>query len=190
MRNSGRSMLKKNYTAFVFLHLIILLFLPTFSTISLADPLATDAKIFIEIKEIKFENAPKGDEMVIFLLDGYNPPNVFSMGGERPRVVCDFSNARLGSNIKRVIKVNGKMIQKIRIWPHRKPKSKVRVVLDLIANQDYEVQQVFFKDVNIFTLIIRKISNKNGAGDTKIEREYFISVSVEKFPTSQRNLML
>lgn len=168
MKECERSMMKKNYTVFVFVHLTILLFLPTLPTISLAGPLATDTKIFIEIKEIRFENAPEGDEMVIFLLDGYNPPNIFSMDGERPRVVCDFSNARLGSNIKRVIQVNGKMIQKIRIWPHRKPKPKVRIVLDLIANQDYEVQQIFFKDANIFTLIIRKISEKNGAGDTKI----------------------
>lgn len=112
-----------------------------------------------QIKEIRFETAPEGGEMVIFRLNGYYPPKTFAIDEGRPRVVCDFFETSLGAGIGRLLKANGEIIQQIRINLYKGPESRVRVVFDLVSqeNSDYEIQPMFFKDENIYALTIKRV---------------------------------
>jgi len=107
-----------------------------------------------EVKEIRVEVTPEGEEKVFFELSGFYPPQMMAIEGERPRVVCDFYGVRLGSNIARRIEVNGNLIQQIRIAHHEGLRPRVRIVLDLVPHKNYNVQQVFFKKEHLYTLII------------------------------------
>ncbi|MBW1767131.1 MAG: SH3 domain-containing protein [Deltaproteobacteria bacterium] len=111
-----------------------------------------------EIKEIRFEMTPEGEEKVIFLLSGYYPPHTFTKKGGKPRVVCDFYDIRLARGVQRHIPVNGSIIQRIRIGFHRGPEPKLRVVLDLVPHQEhyYKIQPMFFKKENLYILILSK----------------------------------
>lgn len=111
-------------------------------------------EIVREIKGIRVEVTPGGEEKVIFLLGDFSPPKFFAFEGDRPRLVCDFFDARLAGEIDHRIKVDGTLIRQIRIALHRGSRPKVRVVLDLVPKQNYDVEQIFFKDENIYTIIV------------------------------------
>jgi SH3-like domain-containing protein len=109
-----------------------------------------------EIKDIRVDIAPEGEEKVIVALTGFYPPDTFVLEESVPKVVCDFFGVQLGSGISRQISVNGRLIQKIRIGVHDDgADSKIRVVTDLRSDRDYEVEQVFFKKENIYTLTFK-----------------------------------
>ncbi|MBW1804217.1 MAG: SH3 domain-containing protein [Deltaproteobacteria bacterium] len=112
-----------------------------------------------QIKEIRFTITPEGGETVIFQLNGYYPPKTFALDDGRPRVVCDFFDTRLGAGIDRLLKTNGAIIQQIRISVYKSPKSKVRVVFDLVSGEDsdYEIQPMFFKDEDTYALTIKRV---------------------------------
>jgi SH3-like domain-containing protein len=118
------------------------------------DPATTVEK---EIKAIEFVMTPEGKEMVTFRLNGYYPPEPFSNLGNNPTVICDFFNARLGKGVKRAFEVNGNCIYRIRTGIHIGSRPKVRVVLDLVPDQTYDIRPVFFKEENLFVLIVKKI---------------------------------
>jgi len=111
-------------------------------------------EIVREIKGIRAEVTPEGKEKVIFLLGDFSPPKFFAFEGDRPRLVCDFFDTQLARGIDHRIKVNGSLIRQIRIALHRESRPKVRVVLDLVPKQNYDVEQIFFKDENIYTIIV------------------------------------
>jgi len=114
-----------------------------------------EAKKFIqEIKEIKPEILSEEKEGVNFLISGYNQPKTFVVYEGKPRVVCDFFDTQLGSGISRRIKVNGNLIQQIRIAIYKGFPSKIRIVLDLVPNQDYEVETVLLGKV--YSLVVRR----------------------------------
>ena len=112
-------------------------------------------KISTEIKEIKFEVTSEGEEKVFFLLSPFHPPKKFALNGERPRLVCDFFNARLAKGIGHRIKIKGNLIRNIRTAFHKGPNSKVRVVMDLAPNQDYHTEQILLKDENLYIITVR-----------------------------------
>lgn len=106
------------------------------------------------LKEIQFVKTSANEEKVIFLLNGFYSPEIFALKGEKPRVVCDFINLRLENTVKRQIDTNGDFIQCIRVGIHPSASSKVRVVLDLVPYQSYDIQQIFFRKDNTFVLIV------------------------------------
>ena len=108
------------------------------------------------IKEIEYVMTPEGEEMVTFLLSKKYPPKTFSIAGERPKVICDFFNAQLGAGIERYLKVDGDLIKQIRIGVHKGSKSKIRVVLDLVPDNEYEIKPVFFEKDDLYALIVGK----------------------------------
>jgi len=120
---------------------------------------AAGTRMFKQIKEIRFKTAPEGGEMVIFRLNGYSPPKIFTLDEGRPRVVCDFFDTSLGAGVGRLIEVNGQVVRNIRIGIYNGPVPKVRVVSDLVSQEDsvYEIRPVFFKDENIYTLTIKRV---------------------------------
>ncbi|HUU80150.1 MAG TPA: SH3 domain-containing protein [Acidobacteriota bacterium] len=112
-----------------------------------------------EIKELKVDLTSESEERVIIVLNGFYPPQMFSLEGERPRIVCDFPDARLGDGIVHYIDVNGKFIQLVRVAVHRGANPKVRIVLDLLPHQNYDVQQIFLKEQCLYTIIVRRLGS-------------------------------
>lgn len=105
------------------------------------------------ILEITYEDNSDKGEMVHFKLNDFYPPIVFGIEKGQPRVVCDFINTDIAKGVELHIDSNGKYIEKIRTAKHEDP-DKVRVVLDLVANKNYDLQQVFFKEDNLFVIIV------------------------------------
>jgi len=91
--------------------------------------------------------------MVLFKLNGFHPPTVFGIEKGDPKVVCDFPNARLEENVKEVIHCDGKFVESVRVTKQTKP-NKIRAVLNLVPNKNYDLQQVFFKEDNLFVIIV------------------------------------
>ena len=108
------------------------------------------------IKEIEYVMTPEGEEMVTFLLSEKYPPKTFSIAGDRPKVICDFFNAQLGAGIERYLKVDGELIKQIRIGVHKGSRSKIRVVLDLVPDNEYKIKPVFFEKDDLYALIVKK----------------------------------
>ena len=114
------------------------------------------------LQSVTFDNSSKRGEMIRFKLTDFNPPTVFGIEEGLPRVVCDFKNMRAGSKLTNIIHANGRYVKTIRIGLH-KNQGKIRVVIDLEANNNYDLQQVFFKEENLFVIIVNTIhSTKPG----------------------------
>ncbi|MBW1841739.1 MAG: SH3 domain-containing protein, partial [Deltaproteobacteria bacterium] len=109
-----------------------------------------------DIKEIEFIITPEGEEVVTFLLTGYYPPKTFSVVKDRPKVICDFFGAKLETGIERFQELNGDFIHQIRIGIHKGSRSKVRVIIDLVPDETYDIRPVFFKEDNLYTLIVAR----------------------------------
>ncbi len=110
------------------------------------------------LSSVTFDNSTNRGEMVLFKLNKFHPPIVFGVEEGLPRVVCDFDGVEAAPDVPNTIKTDGKYVQTIRIGRENSPK-KVRVVLDLTSSKNYDLQQVFFKDDNLFVIIINTLSN-------------------------------
>ena len=126
----------------------------TLLTDSIVPQKATD-RITREVKAIRPEVAAKGVVKVIFELNGPFPPQTMIVEGKKPRVVCDFFDAGFASDIGDSIEVNNGIVEKIRTGVHKWPKFKIRVVLDLVPEQNYEIDQIFFEKENYFVLEVK-----------------------------------
>jgi len=109
-----------------------------------------------QIEYIKFDDSSPKGEMVMFKLNGFHPPAIRGVEEGIPRVICDFNNTKLLQTIKGPIKTNGKFVKAIRATTTKKPE-KVQVVIDLEPNKSYDLQQVFFKEDNLFVLIVNTV---------------------------------
>lgn len=105
------------------------------------------------LKDIRFEKAAQGKEMVLFELSDFYTPEISTLEEERPRVVCDFFDIKIKDSIKKEIVTNGEFIQRIRVEVHSS-ESKIRIVLDLVPNHNYYVRQKFFMKEKIFAIIV------------------------------------
>lgn len=112
------------------------------------------------ILDVSFEKSTNDKEMVLFRLSGFFPPIVFSSEEDKLRVVCDFLDGILGYGIENNIDTGGKYIEQLRIATHKSP-DKVRVVLDLAEKYNYDLKQVFFKEDNLFVVIISNLGEKS-----------------------------
>ncbi len=110
-----------------------------------------------EVKKITVESERPDEERIIFALNGKHLPRIFSLEGERPRLVSDFFDARLASDVARNIPVNGAYIQQLRIGIHREKTPKVRVVADLSPGRNYDVKQFFFDESLTFVLVLKSV---------------------------------
>ncbi|MGB3212776.1 MAG: AMIN domain-containing protein [Desulforhopalus sp.] len=109
--------------------------------------------------DISFDDSSGRGEMVLFRLNDFFPPTVSALETGNPRVLCDFMHMNLNPDVSENIVVNGKFIQRIRTARHKNPQ-KVRVVLDLSPNRDYDLQQIFFRNDNLFVLIVNELTPK------------------------------
>jgi hypothetical protein len=116
----------------------------------------SDGPIPGELRSVQTESASARRTRVVFGLNGYYPPETVVIEGDKPRVVCDFLNTRLGGNVQPQIEVNDGVVVAIRIGVHRRPQPKVRVVLDLIPMQNYLVEQQFLREQNTYALLVKR----------------------------------
>ncbi len=108
------------------------------------------------ILDISFDDSSSRGEMVLFRLNEFYPPTVSAIEKNSPRVLCDFKAMNVASDVKMDIKVKGKYIQRIHTSKQHSPE-RVHVVLDLSPNLDYDLQQVFFRNDNLFVLIVNEL---------------------------------
>ncbi len=123
------------------------------------------------LSSIKFDKSSNRGEMVLFKLNDFFPPVVFGIEEELPRVVCDFMDTTVTNSVPSVLECDGQFVKTVRTGAHQNP-NKVRVVLDLAPHNNYDLQQVFFKEDNLFVLIINKIENvRNPEENTEEKKE-------------------
>lgn len=109
-----------------------------------------------KILEINSDITSSSGEIINIVLTGSYPPEAQVIEGDAPRIFCDFPDVRMEKNVKRTIGVNGKYVLQIRTGIHPPPEPKTRVVLDLVPEHDYEVEQLFFEKENRYSIIIRE----------------------------------
>ncbi len=122
------------------------------------------------LRDVSFDNTSSDSEMVLFKLNDFYPPIVFGIEKGNPRVVCDFLDTELGSGVRSVLETNGDYVARIRVARHNDP-DKVRVVLDLVANRNYDLQQVFFKEENLFVIVIDEFEDEPAANPPAVDVE-------------------
>jgi len=105
------------------------------------------------LSSVSFENTSNKGEMVLFKLNGFYPPVVSGEEEGTPKVICDFAGTRLAENVVEEQVTNGEYIRQVRSEQLDDP-ALVRVTLDLVANKNYDLQQVFFKEDNLFVIIV------------------------------------
>jgi hypothetical protein len=110
-----------------------------------------------QLLNVTFDDSSNKGEMVLFHLSGFHPPTVSAVEKDNPKVICDFSGVDLGKGVEENIIAKGKYVERISVAKQGKS-DKIRVVLNLSPNRDYDLQQVFFKKDNLFVLIVNELS--------------------------------
>jgi len=105
------------------------------------------------LSAVSFENTSNKGEMVLFKLNGFYPPEVTGEEEGTPKVICVFTAIRLGDEVVTEQIISGEYIKKISVLPMNSLNS-VQVVMELAANKNYDLQQVFFKEDNLFVVIV------------------------------------
>jgi len=114
------------------------------------------------LQEISYENSSSKGEMIFFRLNGFFPPAVSAVESDKPQIVCDFTGMVMAEDVAPVIDARGAYVRKIVTTVDREPR-KIKVVLELTAGRDYDLRQVFFKDDNLFVLIVNTLDEERAA---------------------------
>jgi AMIN domain len=108
--------------------------------------------------DVAFENTSNKGEMVLFKLNGFYPPTVSGEEEGTPLVICDFAGTRLGETVLKDQAIHGEYIDRVRVQ-QLEGSDLIRVTLELIPNKNYDLQQVFFKEDNLFVIIVNSYNS-------------------------------
>jgi hypothetical protein len=111
------------------------------------------------VKNITFKKETGGLEKVLIEFNRFNTPRIFSIEGQKPRIVIDVDNV---SSVKRgLFKINagGRLVRQIRSSLDKTTGS-MRIVIDVASNLSYDVNQTFYKAENIYTVDISEAMKK------------------------------
>ena len=111
------------------------------------------------LHSIEFDQESNRGEIISFKLNGFQPPVVFGIEEDIPRIVCFFKNTSSGDELRDMIETNGQYVRSIKVGKYKNPDN-IRAVLELVPGYNYDLQQVFFKDEMIFMMIINKAGKK------------------------------
>ncbi|MCL7487441.1 MAG: AMIN domain-containing protein [Desulfobulbaceae bacterium] len=128
------------------------------SEVGVREPEEADTEAPV-LHSIEFDPKSNRGEMISFKLNGFHPPVVFGIEEDIPRIVCFFKNASADSEVQDMVDVDGRYVKNIKIGRYENPNN-IRVVLELVPGNNYDLQQIFFKDDKIFMMIINKAGNK------------------------------
>jgi len=106
------------------------------------------------IKGIWVEELTQERGKIFIELDGYSLPDTLVLEGDRPRVACDFYGLHPDPALQKEISVYTGIIRSIRLGVHSGAKAKTRVVIDLLSENNYVVEQQFFLEENTYLLDI------------------------------------
>jgi hypothetical protein len=118
------------------------------------------------IKNISFEQGAEKGEKIVFQLTHFHPPVIFGIEEGTPSVICDFLDASVESSIPQSIPVQGQFVNRIRVESIEKS-HKVRVVLELVPNHHYDLQQIHFKEENLYVLLVKSDGSKGVGNGSK-----------------------
>lgn len=104
-----------------------------------------------EISYNRFEE--KNEELVLFYLNDFTPPKVSAIEEGKLQVVCEFDQVDLSEHVEKFVKTDGEYVLSITAVEETAPQ-KVRVLIELSVDHDYDLQQIFYKNDNVFSLII------------------------------------
>ena len=105
------------------------------------------------LSEVTFENTSNKGEMVLFKLNGFYPPEVSGQENGTPSVTCVFAGTRIGTDVIQEQTPQGEFIDSI-IVEQEGDDAPIYVTLQLVPNKNYDLQQVFFKEDNLFVIIV------------------------------------
>jgi len=105
------------------------------------------------LSEVTFENTSNKGEMVLFKLNGFYPPEVSGQETGKPSVTCKFAGTRIGPELIQEQNPQGKFIDSILV-EQEGDAAPIYVTLQLVPNKNYDLQQVFFKEDNLFVIIV------------------------------------
>ncbi|WP_159441329.1 AMIN domain-containing protein [Desulfopila aestuarii] len=122
------------------------------------EPAAVEISAAPVLLSVSFDNAfSQSGEMVLLQLSDFQPPVISTREKDPPMIYCDFAGAEVGERVTNEISAGGKYVEKIRVAGD---KSNVRVSLDLVPGSNYDLQQVYFKEDNLFVLIVNILEEK------------------------------
>lgn len=108
--------------------------------------------------DVSFDNTyTRRGEMVLFRLDEFQPPVVTASEMQTPLIICEFKNGSLAPDVNRLITSAGRYVDNIRVEETEELPG-VRVILELVPGRDYDLRQVFFKENNLFVLIVNDLN--------------------------------
>jgi hypothetical protein len=105
------------------------------------------------LSDVSFKGTSNKGEMVLFKLNGFFPPEVSGEEKGEPKVTCTFNDAALGSEVLALQQTDGEFVKKISVLK-ADDSNPLRVIIDLVPNKNYDLQQVFFKEDNLFVIIV------------------------------------
>ncbi len=129
------------------------------------DGSASSEEVIVE--GINFKAEKFGPEKVLIYFNRFYVPAIFAIEGENPRIVIDVKNV-FSWHGKAVTDVDGVFVKKIRTHLHS-AKKELRIVLDLNPSRNYVADQSYFKNDNIFCIMISAGTGKK-AGTNPLEQ--------------------
>ncbi len=106
------------------------------------------------IKAIWVEELTQERGKIFIELDDYHLPDISVLEGDRPRIACDFYGLHPDPALQKEIPVYSGFVRSIRLGVHSDGKAKTRVVIDLLPDNNYIVEQQFFLEENTYLLDI------------------------------------
>ena len=118
-------------------------------------PVVEDNPLNLEalLTDVTFENTSNKGEMVLFKLNGFYPPEVSGQEEGTPSVTCVFTGTLLGPELIQEQFPDGKFIKTILV-EQESDSAPIYVTLELVPDKNYDLQQVFFKEDNLFVIIV------------------------------------
>lgn len=110
------------------------------------------------IKNISVKFGPAGHERVFVDFNQDVTPEIFSIEGEKPRIVLDISNVQSVRPGLTRIKTRGRLIRQIRSSLDAVSR-RMRIVVDLAPAMNYKVEPAFYKLEKIYLLDISEASS-------------------------------
>jgi hypothetical protein len=115
-----------------------------------AMPPASSADV-VTVGDIQF-NKRNGNEKVCFVLKPFCNPRVFSLEGNKPRIVMDIVNVHSWKGRSKM-PVEGVFVRQVRTHFHSDQK-RLRIVLDLTPSRDYTAEPLYYKAEGIYCISV------------------------------------
>jgi uncharacterized small protein (DUF1192 family) len=107
------------------------------------------------LTDIQYSKVSDTLDRVLIYMSASNNPKFQTLGGENPRIILDFLNARNIEKEKYEISTDGNFIRRIRVRSYKEPLRKVRVVFDMIPGRKYSIDRKFSKEENLYSFDIK-----------------------------------